>query len=122
MTDTPDAAADAAPGITFCQVCARIMERRTNPAAELVFVCPTCTFTQHASESSYRICGVQNTEISLAQKYRTLILSAMKDPITEKVMAKCPKCPMNYLSQVCLPSTNTIVQGCSCGYNSAGLS
>jgi hypothetical protein len=97
--------------------CGRIMTRNIN-SNQIEFKC-FCGRTERGNPWDVRIAGdvlhAGDTEIM----YQKLMKSAAHDPVNKKVMKQCPKCPLDYMTQIHVGSRKVVIWLCKCGYNSS---
>ena len=101
----------------FCPSCESVM-RQSMATGRVVFHCEVCSTEVEGQASDTLIfSGVIETGIeSEEQKYARLLVNAAHDPSNEKVHRTCPKCGLDYMTQIRVGSRELIIFKCKCGH------
>jgi|FLOH01.1.fsa_nt_gi DNA-directed RNA polymerase subunit M/transcription elongation factor TFIIS len=103
----------------FCPVCQSVLQRSTQ-IGSIVFHCNVC-FTEEPGDewdSLIMIGGPEDDVQSGAEekKYEKLIATAAFDQVNEKIKKECPKCGLDYMTQIRVGDQERIIYKCKCGY------
>lgn len=98
----------------FCSRCERNIKKEIVSGA-VIFKC-VCGNIEKTNPEDVLISNVTTTNIDTVEMYRNLIDSAPFDRTTQLIKKDCPKCGLDYLSQLRLGTAEIIVYRCKCGY------
>ena len=96
----------------FCPACQRVMIRNTS-TGKVVFQCP-CGVAEPGRAEDARIAGAVLGAGETTEMYRKLIRTAPFDRTNQKVMRTCPKCGLDYMTQLRIGEAEVIAYGCKC--------
>lgn len=98
----------------FCTVCHRVMRQDTSTGA-MIFVC-VCENKKISSPDEACVLSKMSTSNASIDMYRGIIKTAADDVTNRKIMQDCPKCGLDYLTQLQITETVITVRVCDCGY------
>lgn len=101
-----------------CSACNRFMAREI-AGAEFQFVC-ACGAREPAVPYDRRITGQQKGQQHLL-RYQDLIKYAAYDATNLRVKKDCPKCGLDYLTQLRIEKDEIVIYVCKCGFMSNGV-
>lgn len=106
----------------FCAICAGFMEKKYEPPAKVVFVCPRCQ-GKPRDGSSLDTLAYDHSAIADEQSHRVLIQRMPFDLASKNVPFDCAKCGRRYVSLVRIGASATTLYVCECGahYTSADV-
>ncbi len=102
----------------FCDNCGRVMVRDFGSGA-VVFRC-ACGAEQKGTPEDARTAGAVLGASETAAMYGPLIRTAASDRVNLLVPRDCPRCGLDYMTQIRVGDAEVIVYKCKCGY-SAGV-
>ena len=91
---------------------------RVTSSGTVVFNC-FCGVRQEGAPEDARIAGDILHASETEEKYRRLIKNAPFDRVNQQVMKDCPKCGLDYMTQIRVGAREVVVCVCSCGYDSS---
>lgn len=103
--------------VNTCPECSRVMHMDTT-GDRLKFICH-CGISTIAKDDETRI--LTRTIDSGSNKgvgYENLIKNSSFDRVNNLVKKDCPKCSINYMTQIRIGEDENIIYTCKCGYNS----
>ncbi len=98
-----------------CSNCNRAMSRDTSKG-RVTFVC-FCGALHEGSPEDARIAGDVLNAGETEEMYRRLIRNAAHDRVNQLVLKECPKCGLDYMTQIRVGAREVVVWVCKCGYN-----
>lgn len=100
-----------------CPECSRAMTRDTS-GGQVNFVC-YCGIAVEGSPEDARIAGDVLHAGETEEMYHRLIRNAAHDRVNQQVMKDCPKCGLDYMTQIRVGAREVVVWVCKCGYDSS---
>ena len=100
----------------YCSTCERAMLRKTN-TGRVIFCCTTCGELINGDKNDTKLCGCILHSYETVEKYRKLLHNAAHDRVNQQVFRTCPKCNLNYMTQVRVGDREVVVYACKCGYS-----
>ncbi|GFR89419.1 BA71V-C122R [Elysia marginata] len=100
-----------------CPQCDRAMVRATSSGV-VTFVC-FCGVQEEGSSEDARIAGDVLNAGETEEMYRRLIKNAAFDRVNQQVKRDCPKCGLDYMTQIRVGAREVVVWTCTCGYDSS---
>ena len=89
--------------------------RRETSTGVLIFRCYCGYSTKGSSEDSLIKSGTPNSEES-TEMYRRYISNSPFDRVSQQVKRDCPKCGLDYMTQVRVGSREDVIWTCKCMY------
>ena len=102
----------------FCNNCGRAMIRDPS-SGTVVFRCP-CGVEEKGAPEDARISGAVLGAGETTEMYRLLIKTAPFDRTNQLVARLCPDCGLDYMTQIRVGDSETIVYKCKCGREEVG--
>ncbi len=99
----------------FCPQCERVM-RRDMKSSTIKFIC-ACGMTVNGNPNDAYIAGAILKPDDNSTSYTSLINTAAFDPVNKKVKKDCAKCGLDFMTQIYIGASKTIVYICICGHN-----
>ncbi len=99
----------------FCPQCERVM-RRDIKSSSIQFYCGCGAIVAGNPTDAY-ITGETLKSGDDSTSYANLIKTASSDPVNKKVHKDCPKCGLDFMTQIYVGESKTIIYTCVCGYN-----
>lgn len=103
-----------------CPQCNRAMTRDTS-SGTVNFIC-YCGYHVEGTSEDVRISGDVLNAGETEEMYRRLIRNAPFDRVNQQVKRDCPKCGLDYMTQIRVGSREIVIWVCKCGYNSSSTS
>jgi predicted RNA-binding Zn-ribbon protein involved in translation (DUF1610 family) len=100
----------------ICPGCRCVMFRET--ATGVVTYRCNCGFTRAGTPAEALIASGGKADFA-SETYRRLIQNAANDPANQSVAQECPRCGLDYLTQILVGHQLQRVLSCTCGWNSA---
>lgn len=100
----------------FCPDCQLTMRRDVATGA-VVFKC-ACGHEEKGGPADARLFGETLKAEATEDKYRRLIRGAAHDRVNQQVAQECPRCGLDFLTQLRVGAQEVVVHVCSCGYDS----
>lgn len=98
----------------FCTKCGRAIKKRIISGL-VTFIC-VCENVEKTNPEDLLINNVTTTNTETIEMYETLIKVAPYDRTNQLVKEDCPNCGLDYLAQVRIGTSETIIYVCDCGY------
>lgn len=100
--------------MTYCKMCQHIMVKQTS--ADLVkFYCPNCSTTsQGRPDDTLMYSNIRMIDEN--EMFGNFKVHASEDPCTNKILGKCKKCPMPYMTLIRTGAQERGHLICRCGY------
>jgi len=89
---------------------------RDTSSGSVVFNC-YCGYTVKGTAKDAQIMGGMSGETE--EMYRRLIRTAAHDRVNQQVKKDCPKCGLDYMTQIRVGDREIVVWVCKCGYDSS---
>lgn len=103
----------------FCPDCGRVLVRDTS-TGRIEFECTTCANRIDGDAWDARISGGVLHSGETAEKYINLIRNAADDRVDQLVRRDCPKCGLDYMTQVRVGDREVVIHKCKCGHEEGG--
>lgn len=100
-----------------CPECGRVMFRST-ASGTVSFMC-YCGVVAEKTPEDARIAGGVLHAGETEEMYRRLIRNAAFDRVNQQVRKECPKCGLDYMTQIRVGAREIVVWVCKCGYDSS---
>ena len=104
----------------FCPQCERVM-RRDMKSSTIQFIC-VCGIIIDGNPHDAYIAGAILKSGDDSTSYSNLIKTAAFDPVNKKVKKDCTKCGLDFMTQIYIGESKTIVYICTCGNNTMSSS
>lgn len=98
----------------FCSLCQRVIKKRIDND-RILFEC-ICGNIEETTEEDVLISSGITKELPSIEKYEKLIYFAPFDRTNQLVYKDCPKCGLDYLTQLRIGENEIIIYRCKCGY------
>ena len=98
----------------FCPMCDRVMVRDTS-SGEVRFSCTVCGEIVPGDAYDARVGGAVLGAGETTEMYKRLIQVSPFDRVNQLVAKSCPKCGLDYMTQIRVGESEAIVYTCKCG-------
>lgn len=102
-----------------CSQCGRAMTRDTSTGS-VVFNC-FCGRREDGGADDTLIASDILHSGETTEMYRRLIRNSAHDRVNQQVRKDCPKCGLDYMTQIRVGVREVVVYTCKCGYESSGF-
>jgi DNA-directed RNA polymerase subunit M/transcription elongation factor TFIIS len=99
----------------FCDQCDSIMRKTTSATGTIMFQC-VCGNSIIGSDDDTLMYEHRNDDASTTNKHEVLIDNSPYDMAANRISKDCPKCGLNFLTQVRIGAAETTIFTCSCGF------
>lgn len=98
----------------FCNSCNRAIKKRI-VMGSVVFKC-VCGNSEETKPEDVLISNITLNSSETTEMYNNLIELAPFDRTTQLIKLDCPKCGVDYMSQIRVGTSEIIIYRCKCGY------
>ena len=101
----------------YCPECERVMQRNTS-TGRVNFIC-YCGVKLKGTPADALIANFVLNAAQTTEMYRRLIKSAAFGRVNKQVMRDCPKCGLDYMTQIRVGKDEFVIWTCKCGYQTS---
>jgi len=107
----------------FCPACKRVLTRQID-GGRILFVCTICQFSEPGNDHDVKVAtGLMRTsDEDDIGKYHRLLENASFDRVNQQVAKDCAKCGLDYMTQIRLSHSETVIWSCQCGFWTSAIS
>lgn len=98
----------------FCEACERVLVRDTS-SGEVRFTCTVCGTAVPGDAYDARVGGAVLGAGETTEMYKRLIQTASFDRCNQLVARLCTECGLDYMTQIRVGESESIVYTCKCG-------